>query len=89
MFKRTLEHAAQRPSDFQELARDLFRVMRQRGRIGFENVEWFNGGLFDSEEALALESDDIKLVLSEGGAPGLERYRSFDSRHTLRAWPSS
>lgn len=63
MFKRMLEHAEQRPGEFQELARDLFRVMREGGRIGFEKVEWFNGGLFDSDEALPLESEDINLVL--------------------------
>ena len=63
MFKRMLEHAEQRPGEFQELARDLFRVMGKGGRIGFEEVEWFNGGLFDSDEALPLDAEDIRLVL--------------------------
>lgn len=63
MFKRMLEHAEHRPEEFQDLARDLFRVMQRGGRIGFEQVDWFNGGLFDSDEALPLEANDIKLVL--------------------------
>lgn len=63
MFKRMLEHAEHRPNDFESLARDLFRVMRQGGRVGFEQVEWFNGGLFDSDDALPLDAEDIKLVL--------------------------
>ncbi len=63
MFKRMLEHAEQRPEDFQDLARELFRVMQTGGRVGFEKVEWFNGGLFDNDEALPLDRDDIRLVL--------------------------
>lgn len=63
MFKRMLEHAELQPEEFEELARDLFRVMKTGGRVGFERVEWFNGGLFDDDEALPLTGDDIRLVL--------------------------
>ena len=63
MFKRMLEQAEQQPAEFCELARELFRVMQRGGRIGFEKVDWFNGGLFDDDEALPLEAADIKLVL--------------------------
>jgi type II restriction/modification system DNA methylase subunit YeeA len=63
MFSRLLEHAVARPDEFVELAQDLFRAMQSGGRVGFEHVEWFNGGLFDSSEALPLDSQDTKLVL--------------------------
>jgi type II restriction/modification system DNA methylase subunit YeeA len=63
MFSRMLEHAVTRPDEFVELAQDLFRAMQSGGRVGFEHVEWFNGGLFDSNEALPLDPQDIKLVL--------------------------
>lgn len=63
MFARMLEHAADRPAEFQALAGDLFRAMKTGGRIGFEPVEWFNGGLFDNDEALPLTKEDIALVL--------------------------
>jgi type II restriction/modification system DNA methylase subunit YeeA len=63
MFSRMLEHAVSRPDEFMELAQDLFRAMQSGGRVGFEHVEWFNGGLFDSNEALPLDSQDTKLVL--------------------------
>jgi type II restriction/modification system DNA methylase subunit YeeA len=63
MFSRMLEHARQRPCDFVEMAQDLFRAMQSGGRVGFEHVEWFNGGLFDSNDALPLDSQDTKLVL--------------------------
>lgn len=63
MFKRMLEHAAHAPEQFQELARDLFRAMQSGGRVGFEQVAWFNGGLFNDDTALALDADDLKIAL--------------------------
>jgi hypothetical protein len=36
--------------------------MRAGGRIGFERVEWFNGGLFDDDSPLPLTREDIALV---------------------------
>jgi len=63
MFSRMLEHALVRPDDFVSMAQDLFRAMQSGGRVGFEHVEWFNGGLFDTEEALPLDRQDVELVL--------------------------
>lgn len=40
----------------------LFGAMRTGGMVGFEHVEWFNGGLFDSDDALPLSAEDIRLV---------------------------
>ena len=48
--------------DFKALASSLFSAMREGGRIGFERVDWFNGGLFDDDSALPLTRDDIALV---------------------------
>ena len=59
MFTRMLEHARQQPQEFAELARDLFGVMSTGGRIGFEPVAWFNGGLFDDDTALPLDPHPI------------------------------
>ena len=64
MFTRMLEHARQHPEEFAELARDLFGAMSTGGRIGFEPVAWFNGGLFDDDTALPLEKTDIDTVLA-------------------------
>jgi type II restriction/modification system DNA methylase subunit YeeA len=36
--------------------------MREGGRIGFERVDWFNGGLFDNDRALPLTREDVALV---------------------------
>ena len=64
MFTRMLEQARRTPSDFADLAGDLFRVMAFGGRVGFETVDWFNGGLFDDDMALPLEKSDIDVVLA-------------------------
>ena len=64
MFTRMLEQARRTPAQFVDLAGDLFRVMASGGRIGFETVEWFNGGLFDDDTALPLDKSDIDTVLS-------------------------
>jgi type II restriction/modification system DNA methylase subunit YeeA len=62
MFGRMLEGTARSPGEFEALASSLFAAMRVGGRIGFERVDWFNGGLFDDDGALPLTGDDIALV---------------------------
>ena len=63
MFTRMLEHARTRPVEFEVLARDLFGAMSTGGRIGFENVAWFNGGLFEDDRALPLDKSGIETAL--------------------------
>jgi type II restriction/modification system DNA methylase subunit YeeA len=63
MFKRMLEHAGRRPDDFPLLGSDLFRAMRAGGRVGFEEVDRFNGGLFDDDDAIPLNKDDVAAAL--------------------------
>jgi hypothetical protein len=62
MFVRMLAGAARSPGEFETLASSLFAAMRAGGRIGFERVDWFNGGLFADDSALPLIRDDIALV---------------------------
>ena len=63
MFTRMLEHARRRPDDFTVLARDLFGAMATGGRVGFEEVAWFDGGLFDDDTALPLKKSEIEMTL--------------------------
>ena len=63
MFTRMLDHARRQPDDFAALARDLFGAMATGGRIGFETVAWFNGGLFDDDAALPLTKAEIETTL--------------------------
>jgi len=67
MFKRMLEAAKTAPADFQRHASSLFAAMKDGGLVGFERIEWFNGGLFDDDAALALDLDDIELCLRVSG----------------------
>lgn len=60
MFSRMLQ-AADMGGDFEALAGSLFAAMRTGGMVGFERVEHFNGGLFDTDDTLPLEADDISL----------------------------
>ena len=64
MFTRMLRQARHTPEQFTELAAELFRVMAAGGRVGFEAVAWFNGGLFDDGAVLPLEAADIETVLA-------------------------
>ena len=64
MFTRMLRQAQRTPEQFTELAAELFRVMAAGGRVGFEAVAWFNGGLFNDGAALPLEAADLETVLA-------------------------
>ena len=51
MFTRMLEQPI--PAQFPDLAGDLLQVMASGRRVGFETVDWFNGGVFDHDTAKA------------------------------------
>ncbi len=63
MFTRMLQQARMKPQEFAGMARDLFGAMSNGGRVGFETVAWFNGGLFDDDAALSLEKPEIETAL--------------------------
>ena len=63
MFARMLKQARKQPDEFVVLAQGLFGAMSTGGRIGFESVAWFNGGLFDDDSALPLNAVEIQTAL--------------------------
>ena len=63
MFTRMLEQARSRPESFTGMAGALFGAMAQGGLVGFEQVAWFNGGLFDDDSALPLAGSEIDAAL--------------------------
>ena len=63
LFTRMLEQARQQPEEFAAMARDLFAAMATGGRVGFEPVAWFNGGLFADDAVLPLAKAEIDTVL--------------------------
>ncbi len=64
IFQRMLEGCQAQPAAFEEDAQALFAAMRTGGKVGFERVEWFNGGLFDHSPSLPLDATDLKDVLA-------------------------
>ena len=63
MFTRMLKEAQRTPAEFEPLCRSLFGAMQTGGRLGFERVEWFDGGLFDDDTALPLSKPEIERAL--------------------------
>ena len=59
MFERMIKAARPKPETFATHARTLFSAMRTGGLVGFEPVEWFNGGLFDTDDTLPLTWEDL------------------------------
>lgn len=59
MFERMIQAARPKPETFATHAATLFAAMRTGGLVGFEQVEWFNGGLFDTDETLPLTWEDM------------------------------
>ena len=64
MFTRMLAQARRQPEAFAGHARTLFGAMATGGWVGFEEVAWFDGGLFDDDSALSLEQAEIETVLA-------------------------
>lgn len=63
MFLRMLQAAKSDPPQFRRHASTLFTAMKDGGLVGFEQIEWFNGGLFDDGESLDLDADEIEICL--------------------------
>lgn len=64
LFTRMLERSQSRPESFVGNAEKLFGAMSTGGEVGFEAVDWFNGGLFDDDHALPLTGEDIGDLLA-------------------------
>jgi type II restriction/modification system DNA methylase subunit YeeA len=59
-----LETGVRRPEQANRMLRSLFSAMKKGGVFGTHVIEWFNGSLFDSSDAVPLEPDDIRELLS-------------------------
>ena len=67
LFQRMLEQAHRQPEQFRGLVSDLFAKMASGGMVGYEEVAWFNGGLFDDDAALPLDRPGINTVREAAG----------------------
>lgn len=67
LFSKMLRASQIRPERFETNARKLFAAMAEGGDIDFTPIEWFNGGLFDRDDALPVTSEDIGQLLQASG----------------------
>ena len=67
MFTKMLQHSRHSPPEFEDMARSLFAAMSTGGRVGFEAVPWFNGGLFDDDHALPMGREQIDIAYRAAG----------------------
>ena len=65
LFKQMLQVSLDKPETFASNAQSLFAAMaKEGGKVGFQAIDWFNGGIFDDDSALPLTRADIKVALS-------------------------
>jgi hypothetical protein len=57
LFPRLLDQTRRNAKDFAEVLRQLFRAMNTGGYFGADKILHFNGGLFDDDHVLQLDSD--------------------------------
>jgi type II restriction/modification system DNA methylase subunit YeeA len=62
LFSRMMNHVQRDPEGAAAQMRELFAKMHKGGYFGVEKIDWFNGGLFDSEDVLPLEVIDLKEI---------------------------
>ena len=62
LFRQICDKAFNKPDLAQKLLTQLFEAMKKGGLFGVDEIEWFNGGLFDDDAALPLTREDIKTV---------------------------
>ena len=62
LFTKLVSSSQADPALFEKRSRELFAAMNKGGDVAFENVEWFNGGLFDDDATLRLEEPELKVL---------------------------
>jgi methylase of polypeptide subunit release factors len=62
IFPRLLEQTHRNAKDFAEVLRQLFRAMNTGGYFGADKILHFNGGLFDDDHVLQLDSDAMDIL---------------------------
>ncbi|MDE0262458.1 MAG: hypothetical protein OXJ37_08665 [Bryobacterales bacterium] len=67
MFTKMLEQSRNSPCEFEDMARSLFAAMSSGGRVGFDSVPWFNGGLFDDDATLPMDREQIDIAYRAAG----------------------
>lgn len=67
LMSRMLAEARVHPEKFTDFSSQLFGTMSTGGWVGFEKVEWFDGGLFSDDNVLPLNIDQVDLLCDIAG----------------------
>lgn len=62
IFSQILDRSVTKPEIATDMLRQLFAAMRSGGLFGVDEIEWFNGGLFDDDTTLPLTRTEIKII---------------------------
>jgi len=62
LFPRLLDQTRRNSKQFAEVLQQLFRAMNTGGFFGAEKILHFNGGLFDDDHVLQLDSDAMDII---------------------------
>jgi len=62
IFSKMVKASVAHPITFQPNAKSLFAAMAKGGVAGFEQIDYFNGGLFDDDVVLPLEEAELRLL---------------------------
>jgi type II restriction/modification system DNA methylase subunit YeeA len=64
LFTDLLQKYLKKPDELQKKLSSLFAAMKGGGAWGADNILWFNGGLFDDDNALKLLEDEIQMIFA-------------------------
>ena len=67
MFTKMLGLSRRSPGEFEDMARSLFAAMSTGGRVDFEPIPWFNGGLFEDDATLPMNRQQIDIAYRAAG----------------------
>ena len=62
LFTQMIEGSRHKPNEFTEMLQQLFGLMAKGGRFGLQRIEHFNGGLFENDTVLPLDSDGMAIL---------------------------
>ncbi|MEO7916375.1 MAG: DNA methyltransferase [Dokdonella sp.] len=62
LFTKMVRASKGNPGLFDKRAKELFAAMQKGGDVAFQNIPWFNGGLFDNDSTLPLQADEIDIL---------------------------
>jgi type II restriction/modification system DNA methylase subunit YeeA len=62
LLRKLVENTRNRPAEFTKVLRLLFGAMATGGYFGADRIRHFNGGLFDNDTALDLDSESLNIL---------------------------